>query len=54
LPPATTRPPLEALNRDNLREVRGLSHWRQEIGVSDSFIERIVSKRSPQSRQTYS
>jgi hypothetical protein len=26
LPPATTRPPLVALNRDNMRVVRGLSH----------------------------
>jgi hypothetical protein len=54
LPPATNRPLLAALNSDSIREVRGLSHWRQLIGASASFIERIVSNRSPQSRQTYS
>jgi hypothetical protein len=53
-PPATTRPPLDALNRDNMREVCGLWHWQQEIGASASFIKRTLSKRSPQSRQTYS
>jgi hypothetical protein len=54
LPPATTRPPLVALNSDNIREVCGLSHVRQVIGASASFIDRIVSNRSPQSKQTYS
>jgi hypothetical protein len=54
LPPATARPPLVALNSDNIREVCELSHSRQLIGASASFIDRIVSKRLPHSRQTYS
>jgi len=52
--PATTRPPLVALNSDNIRDVFELSHTRQLIGASASFINRIVSKRLPHSRQTYS
>jgi hypothetical protein len=51
---AIARPPLEAKKSDSMREVWSLAHCLQATGASESFIDRIISKRWPQSRQTYS
>ena len=52
--PATTRPPLWALNNEIKREAWSLSHWLQRSGASASFIDRSISNRVLQSRQIYS
>jgi hypothetical protein len=54
LPPATARPLLLAKKTESNREVCSLSHFKQAMGASASFIGRMVSKCSPQSKQEYS
>jgi hypothetical protein len=54
LPPATTRPALEAKNTETLRMVRSLVQCLQVMGASESFIGRSASKFWLQFRQVYS